>query len=360
VSHNYHLLSLDAPPYADAYSLHPTGDGAVGQYGAYPYYGMFLTKLITVGTTDLLGGCQKILPPGAVRSIVTRVNRNDWLVGVARDEDALPRAFAYNNGQYLDLHRLTGMRLSLASDINSSGLALVNGGPGETWEPDFRAFLIDVNSQTVTKVDPLPGDTDVSLVAINSNGVAVGISWGSGPHQWRPVIYEAGTLSVVFPGDGRALDINDKGQVLAMAGWPELPAIFEDGQLRSLPVRFEPRAINNSGTIVGRLDTEHGPAVIYEGGLLDVLTNLCVDLRAGWVIDVAYDIDDRGRIAISAWNPQTTERHSAVLMPAPVDESRLQRLRAAKFLRVFGGVTRDGGGPAWGPRGPTPIGPWGP
>jgi probable HAF family extracellular repeat protein len=362
MSRNYNVLSLSAPAWADVERLHPTGDPGVGMYGDYPYYGMYLTKIIHVGNADFLGGSQTILPPDADRSSVSGINQNDWLVGTARYKDDKPRAFAYHNGQYLDLHNLTGMGWSVASDINVAGIALVAGSKGETWDTDgVLTFLIDVNSLGVTTVGPLAGDTSVQLSAINANGDAVGTSWGSYPAPWHPVIYEGGALSALFAGEGRAIDINDKGQVLSMAGMPELPGIFEGGQLTPLPASFEPTAINNSGAVVGSIQSGVGIGVIYDGGVLEVLTNLCVDLATGWTITDAKDIDDQGRIAIFAWNPQIQIVASGVLRPVRVDQSRLKDLRAEKFLRLFGGVARDGGGRVVGPRGGGgPIGPLGP
>ncbi|MBY0308462.1 MAG: DUF3466 family protein, partial [Phycisphaerales bacterium] len=131
---------------------------------------------------------------------------------------------------------------------------------------------VEAGTYSVTRIDPLPGDSSVTLFAINNRGEAVGVSYGSPISNQRPFVYRpgvngaAGTVTVIpFPA-GKTfsvpMDINDNGVVVgyAQSTWSDeqgmTPWVWDSatGAMSGLPGRGVATLnnINNGGAFVGR------------------------------------------------------------------------------------------------------------
>jgi hypothetical protein len=123
--------------------------------------------------------------------------------------------------------------------------------------------LAQTHRYTVTFLTPLPGHSDMTLSAINNQGVVVGTSTGSGIANQLPFIYRPGIGVQALPlppGHQYSVptDINDNGVIVGYAQptWADEQSMiawkYENGVLATYPGITFGNNINNAGTMVGR------------------------------------------------------------------------------------------------------------
>jgi probable HAF family extracellular repeat protein len=247
------------------------------------------------------GQTVRLHPLGApFGNIPLAINEVGQVAGNALADDYVGHAYLYTGGLLTDLGVLPGYRSSSATDLNDAGEVV-----GASYSPDgtsARAFLY----RNGTLIDLGPGIAN----AINESGIIVGTA------DYRAVRYENG--AVIDLGDfgesplTNAIDINDPGQIVGYSYvqttggfFVAHPFLYESGVWRDLglppgvPLGI-PSAINNAGQIVGNsnlsLGSDNRPPFLYTDGTIYNLQSLLDSSGAGLTLQLAYDINDSGRI----------------------------------------------------------------
>ena len=311
------------------------------------------------------------------RSIAHRINDLGQVVGQAKAEDDLWRAFIWENGTIKNLE-VGGRKGSYAYDINNRGqvvgfISTRGGAAGHNnafiWQNGSTSFLKGIGEGTVAR-------------AINNTSEVVGSSWTS---QGFDLSLEPRVHAVLWQ-NGKIIDlgnsgqnsiangINDKNQIVGRYD-PSLDpnsdvivfsraVLWEDGKAVVLPAlsnnTAEALAINNKGQIVGYSQDKNGKshavlwqdkkminlgtlggdagsanaindanqivgesyyakgiykkhASIYQKGKIFDLNNL-IKKNAGWELTSAYDINNKGQIVGKGINPAGQE-HAFLLTP---------------------------------------------
>jgi uncharacterized membrane protein len=288
-----------------------------------------------------------LLPTGAQHSIACAINDTGDVVGAQGqlilsewgDIQYPDRAFLYttSTGALQDLTGLFGAKLSVATDINSSGsIAAWAGDFGK-----FRAFRYDSGTSAApVNLGVLAGHSESRANAINDQGHVTGISKaGATVHGF----FHDGALNDLGP-DVYPNDINDNGQIVGerrVGGsmfWHAFLCETSGGSTQFQDLGTFPIAgfnssvamgINSHGDIVGYSFTSPGGGQTVRaflrpasGPMLDL--NSLVPPNSGWLLHRACAINDGGQIVgVGTYDGRF---RAYLLIPesaAPIDEAAI-------------------------------------
>lgn len=266
------------------------------------------------------------LPPvsSVLFSVATAVNDGGRVV--VNGSNGAFHAFTWEDGGYTDLTTISDVIYSEGRRINDGGQvvgSITLELPGNNFP--HHAFLHD-GSQMID-LNPLFGGNYSDASDINDAGAVVGQARFAGSSVIRGYVLQNGVVTDISPAPGITSDataINESGQVAGGAyfdGVHEHPIIYQDGRMTDLgllPTALggEAAAINNAGVVVGSCLMPNGKhrAFIVSNGEMSSLSDF-IPFDIGWIIEDATDINDAGKIAATARNPQGL-RHAIVLMPS--------------------------------------------
>lgn len=289
------------------------------------------------------------LPPSLGRGI----NDHMDISGLDRRTDT---AFALIGGNFIDVHA-TLPSLYYTSDgyaINNRGS--VAGIADPFADEAVRGFLY--RNGHAELVPTLGGDFSFAINLNNNDAVVGYASTGQGSVNnpfTHAIIYHDGSLQDLGTlGTGQrsfGFDINDSGWAVGLS-WiqPEElsgsvhPFLFRDGKMMDLGTLGgdfgEALAINNLGLVVGDSLNAEGllTAFIWKGDKLVDLNTLTA-LPAGWRLESAMDINDKGQIlgtACNGPNPEDCARVRLDLVSAVPEPSPAPMLAAGLGLLAWG------------------------
>lgn len=184
--------------------------------------------------------------------IVNDINNRGTTIGMIYAAVGSSRTFAHNDAYgIVDLNVAPDPTSVNVTSINDYGSIIgVKSLPGEM----PRAFLLQKGS--VTQLGVLPnGDNSSWPTKINSEGLIVGISW-KGVHPSNAVYWNSNGVAIPLglPIDSRPADVNDSGSIV---GRIEQQAFhWKNGQVTILPPLEQGSPsqafrINNLGRIIG-------------------------------------------------------------------------------------------------------------
>jgi probable HAF family extracellular repeat protein len=285
-------------------------------------------------------GVVDLTPPGASASGATAINDRGQVLGSSSGGTSFG-SFLWQDGQFTDL----GLGAdSLARGLNDRGQVVGSQPVGVSshvflWEQGVLHDLGNFGFQFADASDinnrgQVAGGHDHAFLwengtehdlgtlggrfsgssAINDRGQVVGNSSTLSDASIHAFLGENGAIRDLgtLAGDtGRshAQDINNKGDVVgsstaAVPGGPTHPVIWPRG---GAPVDLQPlpgfaqggaEAINDRGDIVGVLDNFDGSNdrafLVHDGTMVDL--NTCLPANSGWVLSIAFDINNRGDI----------------------------------------------------------------
>ena len=214
-----------------------------------------------------------------------------------------------------DLGVLSGSTESFALDINNAGqvagYSVVDG--------NSRAFRTAANQPINPDTDdlgtPLGGD-DYRATGINNLGhVAGSFTVDETGHAFLQRDGVMTEIAVQGTGPQAVAGINDLGQIALTIN--SRPFIWKDGQLTDLGAPSGmvslPHAINITGQVIG--EVFGGSAFLYRSGVMHQLNDL-IPPQSGWVLDVAYGINDLGQIVGYGRMPGNSQQRAFRLDPS--------------------------------------------
>ncbi len=252
----------------------------------------------------------------------TSINNDGIVVGHSDSGGTIAGAFVWENDQMNALEMLPGAQWSYAHGINKDGIIVGKCNLTEgtlsyyhavQWE---NGFISDLG--VLENVSQYRHSSQAN--AINDKGVAVGFSfgtpdgydWGVYAVSWENgIIKNLDTLGI----GSQARDINNAGQIVGSISYRSdeenrtaytHAGLWEDGAVIDLGTlgngrRSNALAINESGQIVGKstmtdsmADLNYHAVLWNNGELFDL--NEQIDLTAGWKLEEAVDINDKGQI----------------------------------------------------------------
>ena len=234
----------------------------------------------------------------------------------------LPRGVAWVSGTAVDLATVvsSGPAIDPKSgvDVNNGGTIVGWGFP--TGGGALRGFVLE--NGVLTELGALPGSSDGSTTpaAIDDAGRVAGTSHDLQGRD-HAVLWENGVLTDLHAAPqiqgftSQAFDMDETGRVVGGAAFPsgtsiESAALWENGQATDLGSMggFSSLAygVNNHGDVVGLATTDQGSrAFLWQHGLMRDLNDL-IPAGSGWLLLVARDITDDGRIVgEGSFNGQT-------------------------------------------------------
>ena len=253
------------------------------------------------------------LPSGA-HSEATAINAAGQVVGYSQTgtgDDAVDHAFRWTAGTMTDLGAPTGFPYSYAYAINAAGNVV-----GEAYNAAFSRSIAFVHDGTIRTLGTLLGGRSSSALAINNQNQIVGYSDTAEGYQHA------------FLYDTQMHDLGTLGGLYSYA-----------------------RGINNAGEIVGGSfvdDTRYRAFIRQNGQMLD-LNSMLDASAAGWILEEAYAISDRGHIVGTGLFGG--QRRGFLLspnnLPGDIDRDgmvdRADLARFVQFLGVQSNATWDSG-----------------
>ena len=295
---------------------------------------------------------------------------------VLPDTTAVSRAFIYP-GTFWDLGPIVGGGSSAALDINNAGLVVGSAG-GTKLNSPMHAFAFDSSSDSLTQIDPLPGDTAAQAQAANELGHIVGFSAKDRAGlDTRLFLYRDGASEGLGDGLSSGADINDSDVI---TGWRVFPSAQVQSAFRcqpdaiesgfedlgpSLPTGFAGSAgegINNDDVVVGwALDgNTNSHAMINfptgaDAGWHD-LNDLLVE-PDDWYLGVATAINDAGQVVGIGTHHGLHRSFLLTPLTAHLGDNRIAQVLLGAIL-MFGGAPFGAAGTViTGGGHPVPIGP---
>jgi len=242
---------------------------------------------------------------GGTNSYAHGINEHGFVVGSAANSNNVSRAFLYDTTNMLDLGTLGG-NLSVAKAIDSRNRIV---GESVDTAGNVPGFLYETG-----KMSRLPINTAFCIPdAINDAGQVVGEYAGFGQHAFlysQDGFHDLGVLAgVSFTAPSAAYGINASGNVVGWSTSSTLERrafIYSNGLMKDLGTLLPPGyletstayGINNAGQIVGvstATFTREDHAFLFQNGtMLDF--NSLVPSGAGWLLQEAHRINDRGQV----------------------------------------------------------------
>jgi len=272
--------------------------------------------------------------PGDLDSIAWGINNRGQVVGRSFGLGRPSRAFLYSDGAMRDIGGLPGGSDSFAYDINDRGDIV-----GDSTLQQHFGFAFLYRNGIMRNLGAFPGTDRSTAKAINNRGQVTGSS-GVGPaqgpngNQTHAFLWEHGVMRDIGTLGGlnsMGEDINELGEVTGSstrAGgdgdekqWRGF--VWSFGRMRDIGAPpggtlIMPQAINNLGTVVGFYQAPNGQrAFLHRRGGATVDLNTLVDPAQGWVVTLAYDINDFGQVAGEACNVAFTICGAVRLDPLP-------------------------------------------
>jgi probable HAF family extracellular repeat protein len=277
-----------------------------GVYHAFLYTNDQMTDLGTLGGTQ---------------SIAYGIDNAGQIVGAAFNSAQNSHAFLYAGGIMNDLGTLGGPN-SYATAVNAAGQItgysdLTGSSSGDSL---YHAFLY--TGGQLNDLGILSPYTDSNGVQINSSGQIIGGLYSTSLDS-NSFLYNNGGMTNLTTVTSLAAvtAFNDHGQYTGYKTSGQ-SYIYQNGSLTYLgsPDGFDaamPYAINNSGQIVGALETGGTSfnAFIWSNGLLSNL-NSDIEPSSGWTLQEATAINDNGQIVGYGLNP-SGDVHGFLLTPVP-------------------------------------------
>lgn len=237
---------------------------------------------------------------GEAYSYAKAINESGQVVGYSGTMNT-NRAFLWQNGAMTNIGTFASSE-SVAWDINEAGQVVGHSYLNPT---DYRAFLWD-QTNGLQNLGTLGGHASMAL-SINNNGEVVGYSY-TGGGGLKAFIWNStnGMRDLGFPGTARA--INDHDQIVTY-GYPYGSSYFVDLQTGTNIVfgtaqNGNPYAcgMNNSGQIVGQIQSPDSQAFLYENGVFYELRDITAQTN-GWHFAYGEAINDLGQIVGWGINP---------------------------------------------------------
>lgn len=251
-------------------------------------------------------------PSGYLVTSASSVNDLGQVVGSTQGQYQSEYAYIWENNVWTYLGTLPALDYSSTTDINNAGqitgYSYMLGTGGQ-----FLAWLWE--NDVLTELGTLGGEDSVAA-ALNEQAQVVGWAHTTEPGISHAFLWENGSMTDlgVLPGetDSSAADINATGQVCGLSAhtlttypfptyrtaclWDK-GDIIAIGKLPGFDKNSSASSINDQGVVVG-YSSDYGNdshAFIWQNGTLTNLNDL-IDPTAGWELETASDINERGQI----------------------------------------------------------------
>jgi probable HAF family extracellular repeat protein len=267
------------------------------------------------------------------------INDSDQVVGQISDSanGHYPGIWNGTSAMMLDL---AGEVAGVAHDINNAGMVAGTTYamlPDGSYEPHATRWI---GGQATLL--PTLGGAQGSAVSINQLGQIVGWTTDSGG-WWHAVIWDDSTLTDL--GIGMVRDINNVGQMIGRAAGLG-PVLWNGTTATGLGIDIEPVAINDSGVIVGDMNTYDEDtgrwsiaASRWSAGTVVLLTGPTNFQRHTSVRDinnagqvVGYAENNNLDTVATLWNGTTGLDLNTVLTPAQASHIKLYEATAINDL----------------------------
>lgn len=344
-SAGYTFSLIEAP--GDGYTTAITISAAGQVVGSGGLDGSALSPRVWLdGVSSML-----MLPPSSTGQ-AQGINSAGHIVGGITESGSNSQATLWNGANATNL-ALPQMSSSTARAINDVGDIV--------GDSSFGGGLSNATLWRNGAVIVLPGIGGEAR-AINNSGQIAGVYavTEDGPSGPTVVAYQAArwdnyVLSTLGGPNSQAYDINDAGVVVG-------EMFSSEGYIR--PVRWDGTVATDLGTLAGEFAVAFGinnagqivgsglkasifdPALTFEQraflwdgpSIIDLTSLLDSDtLAAGWVLEVAHDINEQGWVVGSAYNTLTDARRGFVLAPVPEPETWAMLLAG---LGLIGAIAR--------------------
>jgi probable HAF family extracellular repeat protein len=279
------------------------------------------------------GNVQDLGTLGGGNSVAMAINDHGQISGSSQSaKNSANSAVLWNNNSIQNLGTF-GADHAYAKDINDNGqVAVYSLFNRDAYGSTYFGYGYVYDTQTDTRLG-LSTSTQSQIKAINNNGQVVGMSynqntyltatsWQNGTATYLPTLDRSGPFSV-------AMDVNDNGQIVGES-WDDsgvYAATWINGNLTklaslssSIMVLSTAYGINNAGQIIGKYNDF--AALWMDDQLIDLNSYLSQEEKdAGWVLNRAIAINDKGSIIGGAHNNLTgTDSSFLLLAVTPVPE----------------------------------------
>jgi probable HAF family extracellular repeat protein len=353
LANRYSVVDLGLPSgtvvpaeFSEALDVNESGQVAVGSWGPGGFAG-FLWE----------NNQRTVLETNSQYNAPTAMNNHGQIIGYYSSDATESNGFLWDNGVVIDLgHVSGGQDWTRPLDINDDGLIVgfSNGGQGNqqhafTWH---QGQATDLGIVEVSSIDFPINDIvwrDSAAARVTNSGLILGYTSATLQNSPNATVYRGWVLNgtelitiPVLPGDMDASffprSIDEAGNVL---GWyyegdqtqPQT-AVWQrnQNQLNLLPALTTPEItslgndMNSSGTVIGTMPILEITGATYTAISWDGpespsdLNSMLDDSGAGWNLEVALAINDRGWIVGKGTNPNGDPR-GYLLVPVPEPSS---------------------------------------